>query len=161
MQIIVDQNIPLGTEAFSDAGEVVRLAGRSIQNSDLTDCKALIVRSITKVNRELLEGTPVQFVGTCTIGTDHLDIPWLEANGIEWASAPGCNARSVAEWVGTVLATAHLQRRIDLSQAKKAGVIGVGRVGRQVAQVLAELVAPPLLNDPPRAESEGDRKSVV
>jgi len=155
MKIVVDQNIPLGTEAFSDAGDVVRLAGRSIQRSDLADCVALIVRSITKVNRELLEGTPVKFVGTCTIGTDHLDIPWLESNGIEWTSAPGCNARSVAEWVGAILATAHLRRRIDLSTLPKAGVVGVGRVGRQVSKVLTELVGAPLLNDPPRQEVEG------
>jgi len=155
MKIVVDQNVPLGSEAFSDAGDVVRLPGRSIQRSDLTDCDVLIVRSITKVNRELLEGTPVKFVGTCTIGTDHLEIPWLEANGIEWVSAPGCNARSVAEWVGAVLATAHLQRRIDLSTSPRAGVVGVGRVGRQVAMVLTELVGAPMLNDPPRAQAEG------
>jgi len=155
MKIVVDQNVPLGAEAFSDAGEVVRLPGRSIQRSDLLDCTALIVRSITKVNRQLLEGTPVKFVGTCTIGTDHLDISWLEANGIEWVSAPGCNARSVAEWVGATLAVAHLQRRIDLSTSPRAGVVGVGRVGRQVTQVLTALLAAPLLNDPPRALTEG------
>lgn len=155
MKIVVDQNIPLGNEAFAAAGEVVRLAGRNIQRQDLDGCHALIVRSITKVNRSLLEGSPVRFVGTCTIGTDHLDIPWLEQNGIRWVSAPGCNARSVAEWVGAVLACAHLRRRIDLSRTPMAGVIGVGRVGRQVAHVLAQLVGEPLLNDPPRTEAEG------
>jgi erythronate-4-phosphate dehydrogenase len=157
MKIVVDQNIPLGNEAFADAGEVVRLPGRNIQRQDLDGCHALIVRSITKVNRSLLEGTPVRFVGTCTIGTDHLEIPWLEQNGIRWVSAPGCNARSVAEWVGAVLASAHLDRRIDLSKAPGSGVIGVGRVGRQVAQVLTGLVGEPLLNDPPRALAEGPR----
>jgi erythronate-4-phosphate dehydrogenase len=155
MKIVVDQNIPLGDEAFAEAGEVVRLAGRQIRRGDMDGCRALIVRSITKVDRSLLEGTPVRFVGTCTIGTDHLDIPWLEQNGIRWVSAPGCNARSVAEWVGAVLASAHLRRRIDLSLAPRSGVVGVGRVGRQVAEVLAALVAPPLLNDPPRALAEG------
>ena len=155
MRIVVDQNIPLGTEAFAAAGEVVRLPGRTIQRSDLTDCHALIVRSITKVDRALLEGTPVKFVGTCTIGTDHLDIPWLEANGISWVSAPGCNARSVAEWVVAVVATFHLDRRIDLGSKPRVGVVGVGRVGRQVSKVLTDLGLAPLLNDPPRAELEG------
>lgn len=155
MKIVVDQNIPLGNEAFAQAGEVVRLPGRTIQRRDLDGCHALIVRSITKVDRALLEGTPVRFVGTCTIGTDHLDIPWLQDNGIRWVSAPGCNARSVAEWVGAVLASAHLRRRIDLSISPKAGVIGVGRVGRQVADVLADLVGEPLRDDPPRAAAEG------
>lgn len=155
MKVVVDQNVPLGTEAFADAGEVVRLAGRDIRRSDLADCHALIVRSITKVDRSLLEGTPVRFVGTCTIGTDHLDISWLESNGIRWASAPGCNARSVAEWAGAVLASAHLDRRIDLSRRPKAGVVGVGRVGRQVAEVFAGFGLEVLKNDPPRAEAEG------
>lgn len=155
MKVVVDQNVPLGTEAFADAGEVVRLAGRDIRRSDLADCHALIVRSITKVDRSLLEGTPVRFVGTCTIGTDHLDISWLESNGIRWASAPGCNARSVAEWTGAVLASAHLDRRIDLSRRPKAGVVGVGRVGRQVAEVFAGFGLEVLKNDPPRAEAEG------
>lgn len=155
MKVVVDQNVPLGTEAFADAGQVVSLAGRDIRRSDLADCHALVVRSITKVDRDLLEGTPVRFVGTCTIGTDHLDISWLESNGIRWASAPGCNARSVAEWAGAVLACAHLARRIDLSRRPKAGVVGVGRVGRQVAEVFAGFGLDVLKNDPPRAESEG------
>ncbi len=155
MKIVVDQNIPLGAEAFGRAGEVVRLPGRHIHREDLDGCVALIVRSITKVNRELLDGTPVRFVGTCTIGTDHLEIPWLEQAGIRWVSAPGCNARSVAEWVGAVLASGHLRRRLDLSRPPRAGVVGVGRVGRQVAQVLSALVDHPLLNDPPRAQAEG------
>ncbi len=155
MKVVVDQNVPLGTEAFADAGEVVRLAGRDIRRSDLLDCHALIVRSITKVDSSLLEGTPVRFVGTCTIGTDHLDIPWLESNGIRWASAPGCNARSVAEWAGAVVANAHLARRIDLSRRPKAGVVGVGRVGRQVLEVFAGFGLDVLKNDPPRAQEEG------
>lgn len=155
MKIVVDQNIPLGNEAFAAAGDVVRLAGRNIRREDLDGCHALIVRSITKVDRNLLEGTAVRFVGTCTIGTDHLDIPWLEDNGIRWVSAPGCNARSVAEWVGAVLAVSHLRRRIDLSKSPRSGVVGVGRVGRQVARVLSDLVGTPLLNDPPRAAAEG------
>jgi len=155
MRVIVDQNIPLGLEAFSDAGEVVRMPGRNLRKQDLDGCEVLIVRSITRVNAALLEGTPVRFVGTCTIGTDHLDIPWLEQVGIRWTSAPGCNARSVAEWVVSVLAVAHRRQRLDLSVLGRAGIVGVGRVGRQVETVLEALGWDVRKNDPPRAAVEG------
>lgn len=153
--IVVDQNIPYGFEAFSSAGEVVRVPGRDIRPEQVRDATALIVRSITKVDSGLLEGSAVRFVGTCTIGTDHLDIPWLESNGIAWSSAPGCNARSVAEYVVAALALAHRRGRCDLSKAPLAGVVGVGRVGRQVASALEGLGLEVLRNDPPRAEIEG------
>lgn len=153
--IVVDQNIPYGFEAFSSAGEVVRVPGRDIRPEQVRDATALIVRSITKVNAALLGGSAVRFVGTCTIGTDHLDIPWLESQGISWSSAPGCNARSVAEYVVAALALAHRRGRCDLSKAPLAGVVGVGRVGRQVVSALEALGLSVLRNDPPRAESEG------
>jgi len=155
MRIVVDQNIPFGSEAFAAAGDVVRIPGREIRPEHLVGASALIVRSITRVDAALLEGTPVRFVGTCTIGTDHLDIPWLDANGIVWSSAPGCNARSVAEHVVASLALAHRAGRIDLASKPKAGVIGVGRVGRAVASLLEDLGLEVLRNDPPRAEAEG------
>jgi len=153
--IVVDQNIPYGSEAFSSAGEILRLPGRDIRREHLRSASALVVRSITKVDRSLLEGTPVRFVGTCTIGTDHLDIPWLESQGIAWTSAPGCNARSVAEYVAAALALGHRAGRIDLGERPMAGVVGAGRVGRQVEAVLRALDLPVLRNDPPRARSEG------
>lgn len=153
--IIVDQNIPYGAEAFADFGEVLRLPGRDIRREHLSCATALIVRSITRVDRALLEGTPVRFVGTCTIGTDHLDLPWLESQGIEWTSAPGCNARSVAEYVVAALALAHRSGTLDLSQRPSAGVIGAGRVGTQVETILRSLGLEVRRNDPPRAEAEG------
>lgn len=155
MKIVVDQNIPFGSEAFSSAGEVVRLPGREIASEHLRDASALVVRSITRVDGTLLAGSPVRFVGTCTIGTDHLDIPWLESNGISWCSAPGCNARSVAEHAMASLALAHREGRIDLASGPKAGVIGVGRVGRTVAELLEAIGLEVLRNDPPRADAEG------
>lgn len=155
MKIVVDQNIPFGSEAFSSAGEVVRLPGRQIAAEHLRDASALIVRSITRVDERLLKGTPVRFVGTCTIGTDHLDIPWLESNGISWCSAPGCNARSVAEHAIASLALAQKEGRIDLASRPKAGVVGVGHVGRIVAELLEALELEVLRNDPPREENEG------
>lgn len=153
--IVVDQNIPYGTEAFSDFGEILRLPGRDIRREHLSEATALIVRSITRVDRSLLEGTPVRFVGTCTIGTDHLDLAWLESQGIEWTSAPGCNARSVAEYVVAALALAHRAGRLDLSSLPAVGLVGVGRVGRQVEAILRALGLDVRRNDPPRAALEG------
>lgn len=153
--IIVDQNIPFGTEAFADLGDILRLPGREIRREHLATATALIVRSITRVDKALLDGTPVRFVGTCTIGTDHLDLPWLESQGIEWTSAPGCNARSVAEYVVAAVALAHRRGRLDLSLRPCAGVIGAGRVGTQVEKILRSLGLEVRRNDPPRAESEG------
>lgn len=155
MRVVVDQNVPLGQEAFQDAGQVVLVPGRHLRREDLRGCEILIVRSITKVTPKLLEGTSVRFVGTCTIGTDHLDIPWLESEGIYWTAAPGCNARSVAEWTVSALATAHLRKRLDLAQKIRAGVVGVGKVGSQVATLLETLGFQVLRNDPPRAKTEG------
>lgn len=155
MRIVVDQNIPFGKEAFAEAGEVVRIPGREIGYQDLKETSILIVRSITQVDSSLLRDSPVRFVGTCTIGTDHLDIPWLDSRGITWASAAGCNARSVAEYVIAALAFAHLGRRIDLAARPQVGIVGAGRVGRAVTEALRSLGLPVLLNDPPRAEREG------
>jgi erythronate-4-phosphate dehydrogenase len=155
MRVIVDQNIPLGPQAFSDAGEVVQMPGRDLRREDLEGAHVLIVRSITKVGPALLEGTDVKFVGTCTIGTDHLDIPWLGSHGIRWTSAPGCNARSVAEWVVSALAAGHRKGRLDLSSIQRAGIVGAGRVGRQMESVFEALGWDVWKNDPPRAEAEG------
>lgn len=155
MRVVVDENIPLGAEAFAAAGPVTLMPGREISRQDLSDCQILIVRSITKVGPALLEGTPVRFVGTCTIGTDHLDIPWLQSQGIRWTSAPGCNARSVAEWVVSALAHGHLRRKLDLETISQAGIIGVGRVGRAVQALLEDFGIEVFRNDPPRAALEG------
>lgn len=124
MRIVVDENIPLVDECFGDLGEIVRLPGRDMTNKDLQGADALLVRSVTQVNAELLNDTPVRFVGTCTIGIDHFDTAYLDNEGISWASAPGCNANSVVEYVYAALA--HLN--IDWA-GKQVGIIGCGNVG--------------------------------
>lgn len=121
-RVVVDENVPLAREAFGDAGDVVLVPGRGLDREVLARADALVVRSVTRVDARLLAGTPVRFVGTCTIGTDHLDIPWLESAGITWTSAPGCNARSVAEFVFASLCRLHLARRLDLSTDRKSVV---------------------------------------
>ena len=82
MHIVADENIPLVNEFFGEVGEITRVEGRSLSKADLSEADILLVRSVTQVNRELLEGTPVRFVGTATIGTDHIDTAYLEEAGI-------------------------------------------------------------------------------
>ncbi len=152
MRIFVDENIPLGREAFEPYGEVIRFAGRKLQKSDLGDCQALIVRSITKVNSELLQGTPVRFVGTATIGTDHVDQAWLKEQGIAFASAPGCNANSVGEYVTAALLDLQAHDGLKLEGAT-LGIVGFGHVGKRVKAKAAAMGLRVLLCDPPLQEA--------
>lgn len=153
-RIVYDENIPYGLEAFSLLGESVSRPGRSIAREDLKEADLLIVRSITRVDRTLLEGTPVRFVGTATIGTDHIDRAYLNEAGIAFADAAGCNANSVSEYITSALL--HLEKSNGSSfEGKTAGVVGVGNVGKRVAAKLRALGMKVLENDPPRAEAEG------
>lgn len=104
MKILVDENIPLVTETFAKHGEVQTYIGRTLEAEQLVGVDALITRSVTKVNAGLLSKSQPSFIGTCTIGTDHLDIPLLESHAVKWTSAPGCNAQSVVDYVLSVLA---------------------------------------------------------
>ncbi len=124
MKIVADENIPLINEFFGRLGEVVRLSGRQMNAKDVRDADALIVRSVTKVNSQLLEGSKVKFVGTCTIGVDHLDQAYLDGHGITWASAPGCNANSVVEYVYSALSHLNINWL-----GLRVGIIGRGNVG--------------------------------
>lgn len=127
MKIVADENIPLINEFFGHLGEIVRLPGRTLTAADVRDADALIVRSVTPVNRALLEGSQVKFVGTCTIGVDHLDQAYLAERGIAWSSAPGCNANSVVEYVYAALA------QLDINWLQgSVGIIGCGNVGGQL-----------------------------
>ena len=99
MRIVADENIPLLDAFFAQYGDIRRLPGRSLDRAAVADADVLLVRSVTQVDRALLEGSPVRFVGTCTIGTDHLDLDYFQEAGIQWSSAPGCNARGVVDYV--------------------------------------------------------------
>lgn len=155
MNILVDENIPYGAEAFDTLGTVRRAPGRAITKDMLSDVDALIVRSITKVNETLLEGTPVRFVGTCTIGEDHVDKSYLSRKGIAFSSAPGCNANSVAEYVVTALLYLAEKHDFDLA-SKRLGIVGVGNVGSKVYRKAGALGMTCVLNDPPLATKTGD-----
>lgn len=154
MLIVADENIPLLDAFFGDIGEIRRVTGRTLSREQVQDADILLVRSVTRVNRELLEGSRVRFVGTATIGTDHIDLEWLKAQGIGFAAAPGCNASSVAEYVLSVVSLFAERRGLDDWTSLTVGIVGVGNVGGQLAQCLERLGFEVRLCDPPRQERE-------
>lgn len=155
MHIVADDNIPLLEAFFAGHGRLTSFPGRQLKTADLLDADVLLVRSVTRVDEALLSGTPVRFVGTCTIGTDHLDLAWLASAGIQVASAPGCNARGVVEYVLSCMLTL-AQRSGQRWRERVVGIIGVGQVGSRLAATLEALGVTTLLCDPLRAEA-GER----
>ncbi len=138
LQIVADENIPLVEEVFSPLGAVRRVNGRALSRQQLAQADILLVRSVTQVNQALLEGTPVRFVATATIGTDHLDTDYLDAAGIAWANAPGSNASSVVEYV--ISALCRLNGALEqLLEGASVGIIGMGNVGSRLYQRLTAL----------------------
>ena len=157
MKIVVDENIPFAKEAFSTLGEVETSHGREITPQKVEDADVLIVRSVTKVNSELLEKSSVKFVGTATIGMDHIDIEYLKDRGIEFVSAPGSNSNSVSEYIVCALLTAANKLCLNLHDLT-IGVVGVGNVGSKVAEKTDALGMKVLLNDPPLLKKTGNKK---
>jgi erythronate-4-phosphate dehydrogenase len=147
MRIIADESIPYVEEAFSTLGDVTLLPGRGMQASDVQDADILLVRSVTPVGPGLLEGSRIRFVGSPTIGFDHIDRDYLKAQGIGFSSAPGCNATSAAEYVISALLTLAERKNFSLA-GKTAGIIGCGNVGSRVLKKLTALGVECLINDP-------------
>jgi erythronate-4-phosphate dehydrogenase len=154
MRIVADENIPLLDAFFSAFGSITRLPGRAITAESVRDADLLLVRSVTRVDRALLSGSRVRFVGTCTIGTDHLELDYLAEQGIAWASAPGCNARGVVDYVLGSLLTLAEDEGLDLA-TRRYGVVGAGEVGARLVKVLRGLGWSVKVCDPPRAAVEG------
>ncbi|VEF12028.1 erythronate-4-phosphate dehydrogenase [Pseudomonas fluorescens] len=154
MLIVADENIPLLDAFFAGFGEIRRVPGRSIDPATVEQADVLLVRSVTAVNRALLENSKVRFVGTCTIGTDHLDLDYFNQAGITWSSAPGCNARGVVDYVlGSLMTLAEIEG-VDLAQ-RTYGVVGAGEVGGRLIKVLKGLGWNVKVCDPPRQAAEG------
>ncbi|WP_131671824.1 4-phosphoerythronate dehydrogenase PdxB [Pseudomonas parakoreensis] len=154
MLIVADENIPLLDAFFAGFGEIRRVPGRAIDRATVEQADVLLVRSVTNVNRALLEGSKVRFVGTCTIGTDHLDLDYFTEAGITWSSAPGCNARGVVDYVlGSLMTLAEIEG-VELPQ-RTYGVIGAGEVGGRLIKVLKGLGWNVKVCDPPRQAVEG------
>lgn len=152
MKVIVDNKIPYIKEAINRiADEVVFLPGADFTKEAVKDADALIVRTRTRCNRELLEGTQVKFIATATIGYDHIDTEYCREAGITWTNCPGCNAGSVEQYVRSVLGLLQRKKGLDLKNAT-IGVVGVGYVGSRVARTAKLLGMRVLLNDPPRAD---------
>lgn len=159
MRIVADANIPFVRECLSSVGEVRVLSGRDITPEAVVDADALLVRSITVVNEPLLAGSRVRFVGTATIGFDHVDVSYLRRRGIGFASAPGSNANSAAEYVMAGLLEIARRRKIAL-EGKSIGVIGVGNVGGRVARKCEGLGMRVVRNDPPLQRQTKDSQYV-
>ena len=149
MKLVVDENIVLAEEAFGSFGNLLLINGRKITNEVLRDAEILIVRSITGVNKELLTNTKVKFVGTATIGTDHIDTDYLLKENIEFSDARGCNANSVAEYVITALTRIAVENKLSIKN-KTIGIIGVGNVGSRVVEFAKAMGLTVLKNDPPK-----------
>ncbi len=152
MKIVADQDIFAVEEIFQPLGELVPLPGRSISRRDLVDADALLARSVLTVNRDLLAGTGVGFVGTATSGVDHIDTRWLREAGIAFAHARGANAPAVVEYCLGALARLTLAGRIDQT-ARRVGVIGAGAIGGRFARKLGTLGYEVAVCDPPLAEA--------
>ncbi len=132
MKIIADENLAFTDYFFAEFGDINARAGRTLTAADVNDADALLVRSVTKVNRQLIANSQIKFVGSATIGTDHLDIPALEQQGIAWSNAAGCNAQAVAEYVITALLYVRPQL-LDANDTFTLGIVGLGNVGSRLA----------------------------
>lgn len=160
MNIIADENIPFAREAFQQLGRVTTLPGREMRQQDLIDCECLLVRSVTRVDQQLLKNTSVKFVASATIGTDHIDLDYLREKGIGFANAPGCNAESASEYVINVLFYLAQQKGFDPFKLT-AGIVGYGNVGSRVKKKLDALGINCLINDPPKQDAGDDRENYV
>lgn len=156
MKIIADDKVLYIKGALDNYATIIYKEGKQISPADVKNADALLVRTRTKCNADLLDGSSVKFVATATIGTDHLDIPWLESAGIEWANAPGCNSESVKQYIASILA--HLILKGVDPKKSTIGIVGVGMVGSKVEHLARTLGFKVLLNDPPRARREGESK---
>lgn len=151
LNIVIDESITFAQEAFSRFGRILLLNGRNMSNSVIKNADALIVRSTTVVNEELLHGSNIKFVGTATIGTDHIDEEYLTSNGITFSDAKGCNSTAVAEYFITALLAISVKNKIKLD-GKSIGIVGVGNIGTKVKFLAEVLGLNIVLNDPPLKE---------
>lgn len=159
MKIICDDKIPFLQGVFEPYAEVLYRKGSDFQREEVLDADALIIRTRTKCDEALLQGSKVKVIASATIGFDHIDTSWCESHGIIWANAPGCNSSSVRQWVGSVLCA--MSHRLAFSlKDKTLGIVGVGHVGSKVDELAKTLGMKTLLCDPPRAEKKGKGKFV-
>lgn len=160
IRIIADDKMPFLKGALEPFAEVKYLPGRIISNTLIKNADALLIRTRTKCTEKLLNGTSVKFIGTATIGFDHIDSQYCEKNNIEWTNAPGCNSSSVQQYIAAALLKLARDHKFRL-KGKTIGIVGVGNVGKKVEKIARFLGMKVLLNDPHRAREEGDTNFVT
>jgi len=154
LKVVADDKIPFLKGVLEPYAEVVYLPGGKITHESLIDADALLIRTRTKCTESLLEGTKVKFIGTATIGFDHIDTHYCDGNEIFWTNAPGCNSSSVQQYITSALLKISADQNFILKD-KTLGIIGVGNVGSKVEKIARAIGMNVLLNDPPRAREEG------
>lgn len=154
MKVVIDKDIPFIEGVFEPYSEVVYRPGTDICRADLLDADALIVRTRTHCNSELLDGTSVKMIATATIGMDHIDLDYCRDAGIYVQNAAGCNAGGVMNYVFSALYGVAARKGIKLENPT-IGIVGVGNVGRRVEKMSMALGFGVLKYDPPRAAAEG------
>ena len=155
MKVVVDSHIPHIQGLIEPFAQVEYLEPSDITREAVQDANALIVRTRTRCDASLLEGSRVQFIGSATIGTDHLDLDYCATHGITVKNAPGCNAPAVAQWVFCTIAAWMRLHSIAKPHGLVLGVVGVGHIGSIVARWGQQLGFTVLLNDPPRENRDG------
>jgi len=159
MKVVADDKIPFLKGVLEPYAEVIYLSGNKISKKDLLDADALITRTRTICDENLLSGTKVKFIGTATIGYDHIDTSWCEKNGIFWTNAPGCNSGSVYQYIASVIVSLVKKYGLKFSEIT-LGVIGIGNVGKKIVNLANCLGIKVLQNDPPRERTEGGKDFV-
>ncbi len=159
VRIIADDKIPFLKGVLEPFAEVTYLPGNQINRTNIMGSDALLVRTRTRCNSELLAGTPVKYIGTATIGFDHIDTAFCEENSIKWISAPGCNSSSVQQYIAAALLRISAESGLSL-KGRTIGIVGVGNVGSKVQNLANVLGMNVLLNDPPRERKEGKNNFV-
>ena len=156
MKIVADDKIPFLKGALEPHAEMVYIPGKQISRDILMNADALLIRTRTKCTENLLKGTKIRFIGTATIGFDHIDTNYCNKSGISWTNAPGCNSSSVQQYIAAALLRISSEYRFRLKD-KTLGIIGVGNVGSKVEKFARTLGMKVLLNDPPRARVDGKK----
>lgn len=147
-KIVIDKAIPFIEPLFGSLGDVVAVASEEISPALVKEADALIVRSVTRVDQHLLASSNIGFVGTATIGTEHIDLQWLTRNNTAMASAPGCNAVAVVQYVLSAISYWLKQRGLAFEELT-VGIVGVGEIGSRLSRALTYLGANCVLCDPP------------
>lgn len=159
MKIVIDDKIPYINGAFEKVADVIYLPGSKTTPEIVKNADAIVTRTRTICNEQLLAGSSVKFIATATIGYDHIDTDYCDTAGIKWTNAPGCNSKSVEQYIASALMVLAETKKLKLNELC-IGVVGVGNVGSKVARLCELLGMKVLLNDPPRQRVEGGDKFV-